>query len=54
MLKDASGAALCSKEVFVIVNQEIAVAEGEKPRRRFVQVRGVEDPAMAGSVHGLD
>ncbi len=43
----------CSKEVFVIVNQEIKVAEGEKPRRRFVQVRGVEDPAMAGAVHGL-
>lgn len=53
VLKDDSGAALCSKEVFVIVNQEIPVPAGEKPRRRFVQVRGVEDPAMAGTVHGL-
>ena len=53
VLKDESGAAQCSKEVFVIVNQEIKVAAGEKPRRRFVQVRGVEDPAMAGIVHGL-
>lgn len=51
--KDASGAALCSKEVYVIVNQEIPVAQGEKPRRRFVQVRGIEDPAMAGAVHSL-
>jgi ABC-type lipoprotein release transport system permease subunit len=53
VLKDEAGAALCSKEVFVIVNQEVKVAAGEKPRRRFVQVRGVEDPAMAGFVHGL-
>ncbi len=53
VLQDENGVAQCSKEVFVIVNQEIKVAEGEKPRRRFVQVRGVEDPALAGAVHGL-
>jgi ABC-type lipoprotein release transport system permease subunit len=53
VLKDAAGVPLCSKEVFVIVNQEIKVVAGEKPRRRFVQVRGVEDPAIAGAVHGL-
>lgn len=53
VLKDEKGVALCTKEVFVIVNQEIQVTAGEKPRRRFVQVRGVEDPAMAGAVHGL-
>ncbi|MBI3866322.1 MAG: ABC transporter permease [Planctomycetia bacterium] len=53
VLKDDRGAALCSKEVYVIVNQEIPVAQGEKPRRRFVQVRGVEDPAIAGAVHSL-
>jgi putative ABC transport system permease protein len=53
VLKNAGGSPLCSKEVYVIVNQEIAVPRGEKKRRRFVQVRGVEDPAMAGTVHGL-
>jgi putative ABC transport system permease protein len=53
VLKDENGAALCSKEVFVVVNQEVKIAAGEKPRRRFVQVRGVEDPTMAGFVHGL-
>lgn len=53
VLQDENGVAQCSKEVFVIVNQEIKVAEGERPRRRFVQVRGVEDPAIAGAVHGL-
>jgi ABC-type lipoprotein release transport system permease subunit len=53
VLKDPAGVPMCSKEVFVIVNQEVKVATGEKPRRRFVQVRGVEDPAIAGAVHGL-
>src|SRR5262245_21101721 len=53
VLKDSAGVPLCSKEVFVVVNQEIKVAAGERPRRRFVQVRGVENPAIAGEVHGL-
>jgi putative ABC transport system permease protein len=51
--RDPDGSWWCSKEVLVIVNQPIAVAPGEKPRRRFVQVRGVEDPAVSGKVHGL-
>jgi ABC-type antimicrobial peptide transport system permease subunit len=25
-----------------------------RPKRRFVQVRGIEDPVIAGQVHGLD
>ncbi len=53
VLKNDSGIALCSKEVYVVVNQEIPVPAGAKPRRRFVQVRGVEDPAIAGAVHSL-
>ena len=51
--KDESGRALCSKEVFVVVNQEVPVAAGERPRRRFVQVRGIEDPDLAEIVHDL-
>lgn len=53
VLKDDRGAALCSKEVFVIVNQPMAVAAGQRARRRFVQVRGIEDPLLAAQVHGL-
>ncbi|MBS0263578.1 MAG: ABC transporter permease, partial [Planctomycetes bacterium] len=53
VLKNDAGVALCTKEVFVVVNQEVPVGPNEKPRRRFVQVRGVEDPAMAGLVHNL-
>ncbi len=45
---------LSSKEVYIIVNQQIPTAPGEKTRRRFVQVRGIEDPVIAGRIHGLD
>jgi ABC-type lipoprotein release transport system permease subunit len=44
---------LCSREVYIIVNQPIAVAAGEPERRRFVQVRGVQDPEISGRVHEL-
>ncbi|RPI86620.1 MAG: hypothetical protein EHM42_05840, partial [Planctomycetaceae bacterium] len=50
---DENGQRLASKEVYVIVNQEIPVAKGEPPRRRFVQLRGIEDPAMSAYIHGL-
>lgn len=49
----ATGRRLASKEIYVIANQQVPVAPGEKPRRRFVQVRGLDDPAIAGAVHGL-
>lgn len=51
--KSDDGAPLVSKEVYVIVNQQVPVAEGARPRRRFVQVRGLEDPQLGGEVHGL-
>ena len=53
VLKNDKGAALCTKEVYAVVNQEVPVPAGQKPRRRFVQVRGVENPAIAGAVHSL-
>lgn len=51
--KDENNRPLVSKEVYLIVNQQVPVPQGAKPRRRFVQVRGMEDPVMAGRVHGL-
>ena len=46
--------AMCSKEVYMVINQPIPPKPGEKPRRRFVQVRGIEFPGeIAGRVHGL-
>jgi len=50
---DAEGRRIASKEVYVIVNQEIPVPKGEPSRRRFVQLRGVEDPMMTAQIHGL-
>lgn len=46
--------ALVSREVYCIVNQPIPVAAGQPARRRFVQVRGIVDPDVAGRVHGLE
>lgn len=53
IISDSSGARLVSKEIFVVGNQQIPVAPGEKARRRFVQIRGIENPEMAAKVHGL-
>jgi ABC-type lipoprotein release transport system permease subunit len=61
--KDDKGKALVSWEVYLVVNQPIAGAdEGTvdpsitkgKRKRRFIQVRGVEDPVRSGAVHRLN
>ncbi|MCS6850701.1 MAG: ABC transporter permease [Gemmataceae bacterium] len=44
---------LASREVYMVINQPIPRQPGEQPRRRFVQVRGIVDPEIAGLVHGL-
>ena len=51
---DEAGQRLASKEVYVIVNQDIPVPKGSPSRRRFVQVRGLEDAPMSAKVHGLE
>lgn len=53
IVSDSEGDRMVSKEIFVVGNQQIPVAPGEKPRRRFVQIRGIENPQIAGKVHGL-
>jgi ABC-type lipoprotein release transport system permease subunit len=43
-----------SQEVYSIATQEVAPAkEGGRPTYRFLQVRGVEQPELAGRVHNL-
>ncbi len=44
---------LCSKEGYIIANQELRQPDGSL-RRRFLQVRGIEDPVISAQVHGLD
>jgi ABC-type antimicrobial peptide transport system permease subunit len=54
VLRDEKNRPLCSREVYLIVNQPIASSASGRPRRRFMQVRGLDDPELTGRVHGLD
>jgi len=51
--RDKGDIPLISREVYVVVNQIIQQAEGMPPKRRFIQVRGIEDGEISGAVHGL-
>src|SRR5262245_49584946 len=42
--RDPHGRPLCSREVYVGISQPAAAKEGERPRRRIMQFRGIEDP----------
>ncbi|HKB35426.1 MAG TPA: ABC transporter permease, partial [Gemmataceae bacterium] len=53
VLQDENGVALSSKEVYIVINQPIRGAVAGGRQRRFTQVRGIEDPVIAGKVHGL-
>lgn len=52
--RDEAGKPLASWEVYIIVNQPIPNAKPGGRQRRFLQVRGIDDPARSGRVHGLD
>ena len=45
---------LCSRETYLVVTQPIENPIPGRPKRRFMQVRGLDDSAMAGRVHGLE
>src|SRR5437762_7820 len=38
---------------YIVVNQQLANAQPGDRQRRFIQVRGIVDPARSGKVHGL-
>jgi ABC-type lipoprotein release transport system permease subunit len=50
---DAKGTVLLSKEVYLVANQPVPSSPKDRPRRRFIQIRGVEDPALAAAVHDI-
>jgi ABC-type lipoprotein release transport system permease subunit len=54
VLSDEQGRGLCSKEVYIIASQEMPAAPGAVVRRRFVQVRGIENPIIASRVHDME
>lgn len=45
---------MVSRETFLVVVQPVVVEVAGRPTRRFLQVRGVDDSQMAGSVHGME
>ncbi len=45
---------LCSYETYFVINQLVPMKPGEKPRRRFVQLRGVADSYISGKVHNIE
>jgi putative ABC transport system permease protein len=54
VLRDENGRPLCSRETYIVVNQPVRVRQPGRPRGRFTQVRGVQDAALSGLVHGLN
>jgi putative ABC transport system permease protein len=49
-----NGHPLCSRETYVVVTQPMENPVPGRPSRRFLQVRGVDESAMSGRVHGLE
>lgn len=62
ILRDEQGRPVVSKETYVIVNQptgdpkpgQPVVLKPGQPKRRFLQVRGIEVPDLSGLVHRVD
>jgi len=54
VLRDEQGQPMVSREVYLVVNQPLPPVAGERKKRRFLQVRGIDDPVMSGRVHGLE
>ncbi len=49
-----NGQRMCSREAYLVVNQPIANPTPGGPRRRFIQMRGVDDPVISAAVHGVN
>ncbi|MDX1946896.1 MAG: ABC transporter permease [Pirellulaceae bacterium] len=53
VLRDEQNRPLASRETYFVVNQPVRVRQAGRPKGRFTQVRGLDDSALAGQVHGL-
>ncbi len=51
IMRDEQNRPVVSKETYVIVNQPISNPLPGRPKRRFLQVRGIETPELSGLVH---
>jgi hypothetical protein len=52
--RDGLDRPLCSREVYVFINQPMPIMEGERQKHRFLPIRGVEEPDISALVHGLE
>jgi ABC-type lipoprotein release transport system permease subunit len=48
------GRPVASRETYMIVNQPAPDMAGGRGKRRFLQLRGIEDAPLAAAVHGID
>jgi hypothetical protein len=54
VVRDAKGRPLCSQEVYVFTSQTMpAPSDHDRPKHRFLQIRGVEEPEVSAEVHEL-
>jgi ABC-type lipoprotein release transport system permease subunit len=42
------------REIYVVANQELPPSVEGTERERFLQIRGVDDPLLAGKIHGIE
>jgi ABC-type lipoprotein release transport system permease subunit len=52
--RDADGKHWAVKEVYIIVTHMLPNPQPGGRQRRFVQMRGVDDPIMAAKIHGIE
>jgi hypothetical protein len=45
---------MASRETFLVAIQPLPVAPGARPKRRFLQLRGIEDPRITADVHAME
>ncbi|MBL8830057.1 MAG: ABC transporter permease, partial [Planctomycetaceae bacterium] len=45
---------LASRETYLVVNQPIDNAPPGRPKRRFLQVRGIDEPLLSSRVHDIE
>ena len=49
-----NGRPMTSRETFFVANQPVPGGVEGRPKRRYLQIRGVENPQAAARVHGLE
>ncbi len=51
LVERRGGRPMASRETFIIVNQAVETTRRDRPKRRFLQLRGIEDPLRSAYVH---